>query len=125
MAKKGGVNRTEKVREYMLANPDQTNAEAFRGLEAQGTHVSHSLISQVRKQMGFPQGGSTKKRAGKKKAKKKVGQKKTSMAQPASAPTARGRAITAEDLFEAKKLADDLGGLERVREALDALERLR
>ena len=122
MAKKGGANRTAKVREYMTAHPEQTNAEVFHGLESQGTHVSRSLVSQVRKQLGMRQSGGTKKRAGKKKVgKKKIARKETAMARPSG----RGRGITTEDLFEAKKLADELGGLDRVREALDALERLR
>ena len=126
MAKKGGVNRTEKVREYIRANPEQTNAEVFRGLADQGTHVSRSLVSQVRKEAGMPQGSGTTRRAGKKKVgKKKVARKKAAMAQPTAAKAGRGRTVTAEDLFEAKKLADELGGLDRVREALDALERLR
>ena len=122
MAKKGGANRTAKVREYMQANPDQSNAEVFHTLESQGTHVSRSLVSQVRKQLGMPQSDRTKKRAGKRRVgKKKVIHRRTAMAQP----TGRGRGITAEDLIEAKKLADELGGLDRMREALDALERLR
>jgi hypothetical protein len=37
----------------------------------------------------------------------------------------RGGELLASDLFEAKRLADELGGIERARQALDLLEKLR
>ncbi len=135
MAKKGELNRTDKVREYMKANPNESNTEVLTGLEQQGIKVSRSLLSQVRQEPGIPTGGGTKKKAAakstakKKPAKKKTGQKKpakkkTASAKPA-ASAAKSPAITADDLYEAKKLADELGGIDRVREALKALEQLR
>ena len=122
--KKGGVNRTEKVHEYLLAHPNQSTNEVLAGLGEQGHHVSSSLISQGRKKLGLSQG-----RGKKKAAKKKGAMKKTASAASVSAATttsaSKSAKITADELFDAKILADQLGAIQRLREALDALERLR
>ena len=132
MAKKGSANRTEVVREYMSANPTKSNTEIQRELEDQGTVVSGSLVSQVRKEPGMPQVAGPKKKAakktvGKKKAASKTtaAKKKTAATQTAKAPATDGQSITADELYDAKQLADELGGIARLREALNALERLR
>ncbi len=69
--KKGGVNRTEKADEYLLAHPDQSINEVLAGLAEQRVHVSRSLISQERTKLGLSQGRGKKKAAKKKGAKKK------------------------------------------------------
>ena len=124
MAKKrGGVNRTEKVDEYLLAHPDQSISETLAGLAEQRVHVSRSLISQERTKLGLSQG-----RGKKKAAKKKGAKKKASGARVAAVSTAspsKSAKITADELYEAKQLADQLGSVQRLRDALDALERLR
>ena len=120
MAKKGSSNRTEKVREYVSNNPDHSISETESALANQGIKVSRSLISQVRKALGVTQSGAKKSRKKKKMTKKRATGKKAVAARATSA-----KAITADDLYEAKKLADELGGISRVREALDALEKLR
>lgn len=118
MAKKGSVNRTEKVQQYVREHPDESITEVLDAMKRRGYPVSRSLVSQVRKKLGLSQsGGPTKKKATRKTAQKKV-------ASPTTA-TAKPKVITADDLYEAKTLADELGGIERVREALDALERLK
>lgn len=123
MAKKrGGINRSAKVKEYLVEHPGESINEVLEGLAVRGTKVSRSLISQVKKTLGQTgaRGAGGRKRTAKKKA---SGAGATQTAAKAPSATARG-VITAEDLYEAKKLADDLGGIERVRKALDALERL-
>lgn len=121
--KKGGVNRTAKVHEYLLAHPGQSTSEVLAGLAEQGIKVSSSLISQGRAKLGQSLG------RGKKKAAKKNGSKKK--APGAGVATARmtsgskSAKITADELYLSKQLADELGGIDRLRQALDALERLR
>ena len=121
--KKGGVNRTAKVHEYLLAHPNQTTNEVLAGLAEQNIEVSSSLVSQGRAALGLSQG------RGKKKAAKKKGAMKTASVASVSAATttsaSKSAKITADELFDAKTLADQLGGVQRLREALDALERLR
>jgi len=126
MAKKGSVNRTEKVRQYMSEHPDESISEVQSTLKRQGIQVSRSLVSQVRKKLGLTQAGRATKKAAKKRAKRKAAKKKVASSKTAATKsTAKAQIITADDLYEAKKLADELGGVERVREALDALERLK
>ena len=119
MAKKGSFNRTEKVREYVTNNPDHSISETESALENQGIKVSRSLISQVRKALGVKQSGVKKSR------KRKMTRKRATRKKAVAARATSAKAITADDLYEAKKLADELGGISRVREALDALEKLR
>ncbi len=115
MAKKRrGINRTEKVREYMSLHPTQSISEVLAGLENQGIKVSRSLVSQVRKRSEMTNAGDSTRSAT-----KNVANRKRSVTAGAGE-----KVITADDLIEAKKLADELGGLDRVREALDALEKL-
>jgi hypothetical protein len=124
MAKKrGGVNRTAKVHEYLLAHPGQSTSEVLAGLAEQKITVSSSLISQVRAKLGQSQGRGRKKVAKKKGAKKKASGAR--MAARSTTSAATSAKITADELFEAKTLADQLGGVQRLRDALDALERLR
>lgn len=123
MAKKrSSTSRTAKVQEYLEEHPNESISDVLSGLATRGITVSRSLISQVKTKLG--QTG----RRGTKAVRKKAAKKKTSGAdspQTASAPSSSaGRVITADDLYEAKKLADELGGIDRVRSALDALERL-
>ena len=126
MAKRGSVNRTEKVQQHLSEHPDESITEVLASLKRQGIQVSRSLVSQVRKKLGLTQSGRATKKAAKKKAKRKAAKKKVASPKTAAArATAKAQIITADDLYEAKKLVDELGGIERVREALDAIERLR
>lgn len=121
--KKGGVNRTEKVHEYLLAHPDQSTAEVLAGLAEQGHQVSSSLVSQGRAKLGLSPGRGRKKAAKKKGAKKKAAGANVAVARTTSA--SKSAKITSDELYDAKQLADQLGGIDRLRQALDALERLR
>jgi hypothetical protein len=121
--KRGGVNRTEKVHEYLLAHPDQSTNEVLAGLAEQGVKVSSSLVSQGRAKLGLSPGRGRKKAAKKKGAKKKA--TGASMAARSTTSAATSAKITADELYDAKQLADQLGGVQRLRDALDALERLR
>jgi len=121
--KKGGVNRTEKVHEYLLANPSQSTSEVLAGLAEQGYQVSNSLVSQGRAKLGLSPGRGRKKAAKKKGAKKKAAGANVAAARTASA--SKSAKITSDELYDAKQLADQLGGIDRLRKALDDLERLR
>jgi hypothetical protein len=123
--KKGGENRTAKVHEYLLAHPNQSTNEVLAALAAQGVEVSSSLVSQGRAKLGLSQGRGGKKKTAKKGAKKKASGTSIAAASTASASSSMKRAITADELYEAKQLADQLGSVQRLRDALDALERLR
>jgi hypothetical protein len=79
MARKKGVNKTEKVLEYWNQHPEATAAEVAEALKKQGTEVKVSYIYNIRTQ--------SRKKAGKKKAGRKAGKAKT-QAVAAQAPAA-------------------------------------
>ncbi len=90
--------------------------------------MSVALVGQIKQRMkksGESSGQKSasahaKKSTGKKTAKKQVGRKATATI---STPST-SKALTADDLMEAKKLIDELGGIEQARRALKYLEEL-
>ena len=108
MAKKRRGNKSQAIRDFLAANPQATPNEIVAGLKQQGITVSPGLASNVK----YTSGRRTAKRRGR--------------------PPGRGRgvrrgsngALTANDLLEAKKLADQLGGIEQARKALETLQEL-
>lgn len=118
--KKTGKSRSQHIREYLQTNPGATPSQIVKGLAAIGVKVSSGLASNVKYHVSAPK-ASRKKR-------KKTARKKVARGRAARKRAARGRraaGLTAQDLFEAKKLVDDLGGVAAARKALDALEKLK
>jgi hypothetical protein len=111
------INKSDAVRLYMEQNPAAGPNAVVAGLTAQGIEVSKSLVNALR----------AKAKAGKT-ATTKAAPKRTTAPQKAAA-TARSASaaarLSAADLLEAKKLVDQLGGIEHARDALTTLERLR
>jgi len=111
-----GKSRSEHIRDYLRSNPEASPKQIVEGLAEKGVKVSVGLASNVKYTSG--PGGSGKKKTVRKKAK---------AGKPAGKKTAgrRGSAgLTATDLLEAKHLADQVGGIQEARAALDALEKL-
>lgn len=118
MAKKRAAReagKSQAVRDYLDKNPDAGPKQVVEGLAAQGINVSRALVGIVK----YRSGPKRRKATRKKKVRRKV---KTRAAAPTST---RANHLTADDLFEAKKLADSLGGIDEARRALEALEQLR
>ncbi len=100
-----GVNRSQAIRDYLAEKPKATPKEVVAALKGTGVDVSKALVSNVKYT---------------KKTTKKKGSVKTVAARrlvPAS--------LSVADLLEVKKLADQLGGVKAMRQALDTLEQLR
>ena len=111
MAKKRsarGVNKSQAIRDHLAANPQATPNEIVAALKQQGIKVSPGLASNIKYTSGRAGG---KKRRGR--------------------PPGRGRTIAANgalsvtDLIEAKRVAEQLGGIEQAKQALATLEALR
>ncbi len=119
MAKKtaGGVNKSQAIRDYLSDNPGATASEIVPALEAKGVSVTAGLVSQVKSTIG---GKKTTKKTTKK---KKSAPKKTSSPKATRSPKKSN--LSGTELMEVKKFADDLGGIERTRQALDLLEQLK
>ena len=112
MAKKrrrrSGVNKSEAIREYLNQQPGATPKEIVAALAQQGIKVSEGLAGNV-KYTSAKRGRVGRGRRGR----------------PPGRRGGAGGALSAQDLLEAKKLADQLGGIDQARRALEALQQLR
>jgi hypothetical protein len=118
MAKKRAAReagKSQAVRDYLDKNPDAGPKQVVEGLAAQGINVSRALVGIVKYRSG-PKRKATRKR--------KVRRRRVTRAVAAPKST-RANHLTADDLFEAKKLVDSLGGIDEARRALEALQQLR
>jgi len=103
MARKS-VNKSEAIREFLRSNPTATPSVIQEQLGRQGIKVGYSLISQVK----------YKKTDGRRRGRR--GGRRGRGANSAN--------ISIDELIGAKQIADRLGGLDRAKQALAALERL-
>jgi hypothetical protein len=139
-APKKGVNKTQAIKKALTATPNKLPKQISEELTAKGIDVSPGYVSTIKTSMkaeaeasqttptkkAAPKRKSVKaKRVTKKKAapKKKVTRKKPAAKKPA-AQTPPPSKITYEQLQQAKELAQQLGGLDKAREALAALSNL-
>lgn len=109
----GGVNMSDAIRDYIAANPSASRPEIRNSLQAQGISVSNSLVNAVFMKVKKGGGKSAKRGAGRPKA-----------AARAAAPAASSGNMSAVELINAKQLVDQLGGINKVRDALALLEQL-
>lgn len=121
----GGPSTSDQIRAYMDANPSATRPEIRDALNAQGVGVSTSLVNAVYVKYLAKQGKKVKSARGGRRAGKR------SAGRPAAARSAAPRAqatasgdLSAAELINAKGLVDQLGGIEKVRQALSLLEQL-
>lgn len=115
--KKSGVNKSAAIRDYAAANQSAKPREIAEALTAKGISVTSHTVSQVL-YTAKKQGGGNRRGA----------KKKT--ARGTAAGAGRRSVQTVDDgsldlLFEAKRLADMVGGVERAKKVLDQLAKLR
>ena len=130
MAKKKskGVSKSQAVRDYLSEHPGATASVVIPDLASRGIKVSVALVGQIKQRMkkSGESGGQksasapAKKSTAKKAAKKRASKKATAT----KATRSTSKAVTADDLMEAKKLVDELGGIDQARKALKYLEEL-
>ena len=102
-APKKKVNLSQLVRDHLAANPNDGPKTIVAALAKKGTKVSEALVSNVKY--------SAKKKSA---SKKKAGVKRTVVNDKVSLAT----------LVQAKKMAEQLGGVEKAKDALAALAKL-
>lgn len=107
----GGVNMSDAIRDFIKANPTASRPEIRDTLQAQGVPVSNSLVNAVFMKV---------KKGGGKSAKRGPGRPKAAPPSPSSS----GGNMSASELINAKQLVDQLGGIDKVRDALSLLEQL-
>lgn len=111
----GGVNMSDAIRDYIAANPTASRPEIRNALQGQGVAVSNSLVNAVF--MKVKKGGGKSAKRG------RPGRPKTA-SRPAAAPASSGGNMSASELINAKQMVDQLGGIDKVRDALALLEQL-
>ena len=99
------VNKSQAIRDYCGANPKAGPTETAAALNKQGIQVSTAMVSTVKTMA--------------KKKKKGRGKKK---AAPGAKPVSDKIALSS--LLAAKKMAENLGGVEKAQAALAALAKL-
>ncbi len=123
MAKKksSGVNKSQAIRDYCEANPSAKPMEVAEAMKAQGIDVNAQFVSTVKSnskkskktgRRGRPAGVSAKQGAPAKKA-----------GRPAASRSRNGE-LSLDSLINAKKLVEELGGVENARNAISVLEQL-
>jgi len=101
---KAKVNRSQAIRDYLAKNAKASANEIKEALAKEGIQVSDSLISAVKYKK--PKGKRGKKRG-----------------RPAGAAS-NGAAISIDSLVAAKKMVDQLGGIEAAEKAIAVLKKL-
>lgn len=96
------VNKSQEIRNYLKTHRNAKPKQIIADLGAKGVNVSAALVSSI-------------------KYAKNRGKKVKTIGRKARADR---NSITAEDLIQAKGLADQLGGVERAKVALDTLKKL-
>ena len=116
--RKGGVNLSELIRKmFDDMGPNARGADVYKKLVDDGHNVSRALISNVLKRhTGAP---VSSRRGGGKKVKVKL-----ERSAPVRRESASSGALTVEALLAAKKFAQESGGYEAAKMALDAIARL-
>ena len=100
------LSKTQAVKNYLARHPEATARIVIPALASEGINVSQALVNNTRSRL-------------KKQPRRKFRTARVSVARRTSAQ------LSADDLFEAKRLVDQLGGIDNARKALDALEQLR
>ena len=101
---RSGPNKSQAIRDYLAKNKNAKPKEVIEALAKQGIEVSHALVGNVKY-------GSRKKAVKAKKKRRRVGRPPQAV-------------LSADDLLQAKKMADQLGGISKAKQALEALEKL-
>ena len=108
------VNKSEEIRKtFKELGPKTRTKDIVAALAAKGVSVAPAQVSTIK--------GSMK---AKRKARRAAGMAEAAVA-PSSGRASSAKAISAEDLLVAKRLADQLGGVERLKSALSLLDQLK
>jgi len=105
--KKTVVNKSALIRDYLAANPDAGPKAVVAAIRKKGVNISEALVSFVK----YKSSGKKKRRRRKKKA-------------VAAAKPAVSDRVSISTLVQAKKLAEQMGGIEKAKAALAALAKL-
>ena len=122
--KKATVSKSQAVRDYLESKPDALPVAVSEALKKKGIDAAPSLVSQVKYQMKTeaPK-AATVPAPRKKKPVTKAKTAKTAKAARELTPPKLDE-LTASELLNVKEIVDQLGGRQRVQEALQILREL-
>ena len=122
MAKKksAGVNKSQTIRDYSKANPDQKPKQIAEALAKKGITVSPLFLSTI---LSTSKKKTKTRKAGRPKGRKSATKTVTRRGRPAKKQAASGE-VSLESLLKVKEVVNEMGGVENVRTALKALEAL-
>jgi predicted PP-loop superfamily ATPase len=103
---KGGVNKSEEIRQLLKANPKITAKETVAAMEEKGLEISENLYYFIK--------GKMKGRRGRKK-------KANKMVASVTASTGGNRSSAVSTILKVKALADEVGGLKNLKALVEAL----
>lgn len=115
--KKSEVNKSAAIRDYAAANPLAKPREIAEALAAQGISVTPHIVSQVLY--------NAKKKGNGARPRKKAVRRAASITKAGGRRGKRAASDDFELLFEAKRLAELVGGIDRAKNLLDQLAKLR
>ena len=129
MAKKkaGEVNKTQAIRDYKSANPDQKPKAISEALVKQGVEVTPGYVSTIlSNSKRKPTSGRRGRPKGSKnvKAVRAVGTAKKAVGRPSKAAAASGSEVSVNSLLKMKTLISQVGGIDEAKSALSTLEKL-
>ena len=110
--RKAGDNKSQAIRTYLKANRGEGPTAVATALGKQGVKVTAAYVSTIKLLDKRKKKGSAKK-AGKKSGAKAAGRSQ-----------ARKDTVSMSTLLEAKRLAAQMGGVDKAKTALDALSKL-
>lgn len=124
MAKKGGVNKTQAIKDFKDSNPSAKPKEIAETLNSKGISVTPGYVSTVLSNSNKTGGRKTKKRGG---GTVHRAVKKTSATRGGSrtgSSSASSGDVSVESLIKVKELVSELGGADEVRKVLSTYEKL-
>ena len=110
----GGVNKSQAIKDYLNANTNAAPKAVVEALAAQGIEVSSQLVSNVKTSLGKKgrRGGRRGRRPGR-------------VAAAGGGRASGGGSLSVQNLLDAKRVVEQVGSIDAVRKALDALESLK
>lgn len=112
----GTTTDSDRIRDFIAHHPAATPKQIYEGLAEHGHEVSRSLINRIRYNDPLSKRAAGVGRRGRPKRRGR---------RPGRRPSANGAMrISIDHLIAAKKLADELGGIDNAKEAVDALAKL-
>src|SRR5262245_17378744 len=103
---KGGINKSEEIRQLIKVNPKISSKDAVAALQEKGIKISENLYYYVK--------GKVKGRRGRRK-------KAQTMVASVAANTGRPRSDAVALILKVKSLAEDVGGMRNLKALIEAL----